>query len=42
MTTSRGSCNTNTAFRAIGDQNDALERSLQLLPDTLRKANTTL
>jgi phospholipid/cholesterol/gamma-HCH transport system substrate-binding protein len=33
--------NTNTAFRAIGDQNVALERTLELLPDTLRKANTT-
>ena len=33
--------NTNTAFRAIGDQGAALERSLDLFPDTLRKANTT-
>ena len=27
--------------RAIGDENVALERALELLPDTLRKANTT-
>ena len=33
--------NTNTAFRAIGDQNVALDRALELLPSTLRKANTT-
>ena len=33
--------NTNTTFRAIGDENVALERALELLPDTLRKANTT-
>ncbi len=33
--------NTNTAFRAIGDENVALGRTLELLPDTLRKANTT-
>jgi phospholipid/cholesterol/gamma-HCH transport system substrate-binding protein len=33
--------NTNTAFRAIGDENVALDRALELLPDTLRKANTT-
>jgi phospholipid/cholesterol/gamma-HCH transport system substrate-binding protein len=33
--------NTNTAFRAIGDQNAALDRALELLPSTLRKANTT-
>jgi phospholipid/cholesterol/gamma-HCH transport system substrate-binding protein len=33
--------NTNTAFRAIGDENAALDRTLELLPDTLRKANTT-
>ncbi|MBA2630320.1 MAG: MCE family protein [Thermoleophilaceae bacterium] len=33
--------NTNTAFRAIGDESVALDRALELLPDTLRKANTT-
>ena len=33
--------NTNTAFRAIGNENASLDRALQLLPDTLRKANTT-
>jgi phospholipid/cholesterol/gamma-HCH transport system substrate-binding protein len=33
--------NTNTAFRAIGDQSAALDRALELLPSTLRKANTT-
>ena len=33
--------NTNTAFRAIGDENVALTRTLELLPGTLRKANTT-
>jgi phospholipid/cholesterol/gamma-HCH transport system substrate-binding protein len=33
--------NTNTAFRAIGDQSAALDRALELLPGTLRKANTT-
>ncbi|MBA3264532.1 MAG: MCE family protein [Thermoleophilaceae bacterium] len=33
--------NTNTAFRAIGDQSVALDRALELLPSTLRKANTT-
>ena len=33
--------NTNTAFRAIGDENVALGRALELLPGTLRKANTT-
>ena len=33
--------NTNTAMRAIGDENVALQRALELLPDTLRKANTT-
>jgi phospholipid/cholesterol/gamma-HCH transport system substrate-binding protein len=33
--------NTNAAFRAIGDENVALGRALELLPDTLRKANTT-
>jgi phospholipid/cholesterol/gamma-HCH transport system substrate-binding protein len=33
--------NANTTFRAIGDENAALDRALGLLPDTLRKANTT-
>ena len=33
--------NTNSAMRAIGDENVALQRSLELLPSTLRKANTT-
>jgi phospholipid/cholesterol/gamma-HCH transport system substrate-binding protein len=33
--------NTNAAMRAIGDENAALQRALVLLPDTLRKANTT-
>ena len=33
--------NTNTAFRAIADENVALDRTLELLPSTLRKANTT-
>jgi phospholipid/cholesterol/gamma-HCH transport system substrate-binding protein len=33
--------NTNAAMRAIGDENAALQRTLELLPDTLRKANTT-
>jgi phospholipid/cholesterol/gamma-HCH transport system substrate-binding protein len=33
--------NTNAAMRAIGDENVALQRALELLPDTLRKANTT-
>jgi phospholipid/cholesterol/gamma-HCH transport system substrate-binding protein len=33
--------NTNAAMRAIGDENAALQRALELLPDTLRKANTT-
>lgn len=33
--------NTSTAFGAIADENAALARSLDLLPDTLRKANTT-
>ncbi len=33
--------NTNSAFRAIGDENVALGRALELLPGTLRKANTT-
>jgi phospholipid/cholesterol/gamma-HCH transport system substrate-binding protein len=33
--------NTNTAMRAIGDESVSLQRALELLPDTLRKANTT-
>jgi len=33
--------NTNSAMRAIGDENVSLKRALELLPDTLRKANTT-
>ena len=33
--------NTNTAMRAIGDENVALSETLELLPGTLRKANTT-
>ena len=33
--------NTNAAMRAIGDENVALQRALELLPSTLRKANTT-
>ncbi len=33
--------NTNSAMRAIGDESAALQRTLELLPDTLRKANTT-
>jgi phospholipid/cholesterol/gamma-HCH transport system substrate-binding protein len=33
--------NTNEAMRAIGDENVALRRALELLPGTLRKANTT-
>jgi phospholipid/cholesterol/gamma-HCH transport system substrate-binding protein len=33
--------NTNTAFKAIGDENASLDRALAVLPDTLRKANTT-
>jgi phospholipid/cholesterol/gamma-HCH transport system substrate-binding protein len=33
--------NTNSAMRAIGDENVALRRALELLPGTLRKANTT-
>jgi phospholipid/cholesterol/gamma-HCH transport system substrate-binding protein len=33
--------NTNAAMRAIGDENVSLQRALELLPDTLRKANTT-
>ena len=28
-------------MRAIGDENASLQRALELLPDTLRKANTT-
>jgi phospholipid/cholesterol/gamma-HCH transport system substrate-binding protein len=33
--------NTSTAMGAIADENVALQRALTLLPDTLRKANTT-
>lgn len=33
--------NTNSAMRAIGDESASLQRALELLPDTLRKANTT-
>ena len=33
--------NTNVAFRAIADENVSLEQALELLPDTLRSANTT-
>jgi phospholipid/cholesterol/gamma-HCH transport system substrate-binding protein len=33
--------NTNAAMRAIGDENVALQRALEILPGTLRKANTT-
>jgi phospholipid/cholesterol/gamma-HCH transport system substrate-binding protein len=33
--------NTNQTAAAIGDENVALSRALQLLPSTLRKANTT-
>ena len=33
--------NTNTTAKAIGDENVALGRALGLLPDTLRRANTT-
>jgi phospholipid/cholesterol/gamma-HCH transport system substrate-binding protein len=33
--------NTSTAMGAIADENVALETALDLLPDTLRKANTT-
>jgi phospholipid/cholesterol/gamma-HCH transport system substrate-binding protein len=33
--------NANAAFGAIGSQNTALDQSLQLLPPTLRQANTT-
>jgi phospholipid/cholesterol/gamma-HCH transport system substrate-binding protein len=32
---------TNTAFRAIGNESASLDRALELLPSTLRKANTT-
>ena len=33
--------NANAAFGAIGAESAALDRALELLPDTLRKANTT-
>ncbi len=33
--------NTNTTFGAIAQENSSLDRALVLLPDTLRKANTT-
>jgi len=33
--------NTGTAFRAIADEQEALDRALELLPGTLRRANTT-
>jgi phospholipid/cholesterol/gamma-HCH transport system substrate-binding protein len=33
--------NTNTTMRAIGDESVALQRALDLLPGTMRKANTT-
>jgi phospholipid/cholesterol/gamma-HCH transport system substrate-binding protein len=33
--------NTGTAFRAIADEQASLDRALVLLPDTLRRANTT-
>ena len=33
--------NTNSAMRAIGDESVSLQRALDLLPGTLRKANTT-
>jgi phospholipid/cholesterol/gamma-HCH transport system substrate-binding protein len=33
--------NTNTAFRAIASESASLDRALELLPGTLRKANTT-
>ncbi|HYN91923.1 MAG TPA: MlaD family protein [Thermoleophilaceae bacterium] len=33
--------NTNVAMGAIADESAALQRALELLPDTLRKANTT-
>lgn len=33
--------NTNSAMRAIGDESTSLQRALEILPGTLRKANTT-
>jgi phospholipid/cholesterol/gamma-HCH transport system substrate-binding protein len=33
--------NTNTTFGAIAQENASLDRALELLPDTLRKGNTT-
>lgn len=33
--------NTSAAAGAIADENESLDRALELLPDTLRKANTT-
>jgi len=33
--------NTNATMRAIGDESTSLQRALELLPSTLRKANTT-
>jgi phospholipid/cholesterol/gamma-HCH transport system substrate-binding protein len=33
--------NTATTFRALADEQAALDRALELLPDTLRRANTT-
>jgi phospholipid/cholesterol/gamma-HCH transport system substrate-binding protein len=33
--------NTGTTFRAIADEQASLDRALELLPDTLRRANTT-
>ena len=33
--------NTNTVFKAIGDENVALAQALEFLPGTLRRANTT-
>jgi phospholipid/cholesterol/gamma-HCH transport system substrate-binding protein len=33
--------NTNAAMDAIGDESVSLQRALELLPDTMRKANTT-
>ena len=33
--------NANTTAGAIGDENAALDRALAVLPDTLRKGNTT-
>ena len=33
--------NTNTTFRAIANESTSLQRALELLPGTLRKANTT-